>query len=78
MHEARIERALANSGFVADETDEGKRRLSRVRKMITVEVGATYEDVLADVQDAKKEFPEIFAGKTPEGDGKKTGAEKAR
>jgi multidrug efflux pump subunit AcrA (membrane-fusion protein) len=67
--EARIERALAAEGFAGDD-----KKLARVRKMITVETGATYEDVLADVQDAKKEFPEIFAGKTPESDdGKKTG-----
>lgn len=68
VHEARIERALAAEGFAGDD-----KKLARVRKMITVEVGATYDDVLADVQDAKKEFPEIFAGKTPEGDGKKPG-----
>lgn len=69
VHEARIERALAAEGFAGDD-----KKLARVRKMITVEVGATYDDVLADVKEAKTEFPEIFAGKTPEGDaGKKTG-----
>lgn len=68
VHEARIERALAAEGFAGDD-----KKLSRVRKMITVESGATYEDVLADVQDAKTEFPEIFAGKTPGDDGKKPG-----
>jgi DNA-binding transcriptional MerR regulator len=62
-HEARIERALAAEGFAGDD-----KKLGRVRKMITVEVGATYEDVLADVKDAKTEFPEIFAGKADDGD----------
>lgn len=69
VHEARIERALAAEGFAGDD-----KKLGRVRKMVTVEVGATYEDVLADVKDAKTDFPELFTGKAPEGDdGKKPG-----
>jgi hypothetical protein len=62
VHEARIERALAAQGFAGDE-----KKLARVRKMITVEIGASYEDVLADVKEAKTEFPEIFAGKADDG-----------
>lgn len=68
VHEARIERALAAAGFAGDE-----KKLARVRKMITVEVGTDYADVLADVQEAKKEFPEIFTSSTPKDDGKKPG-----
>lgn len=66
-HEARIERALAAEGFAGDD-----KKLARVRRMVTVEVGATYDDVLADVKEAKTEFPELFTSKTTEGDsGKK-------
>jgi hypothetical protein len=69
VHEARIERALAAEGFTGDE-----KKMTRVRKMVTIEVGATYEDVLADVKDAKKDFPELFIAKDPAGDdGKKPG-----
>lgn len=70
-HEARIERALAAEGFAGDD-----KKLARVRRMITIEVGATYDEVLADVQDAKTEFPELFTPKTDPGkddDGKKPG-----
>lgn len=63
-HEARIERALVAAGFSGDD-----KRLARVRKMVTVEVGASYDDVLADVNEAKTEFPELFTSKTPD-DGK--------
>lgn len=67
-HELQIERALTAEGFTGDE-----KKLARVRRMVTVEVGATYEDVLADVQEAKTEFPELFGSKTPEDPGKKPG-----
>lgn len=66
-HELQIERALTAEGFAGD-----AKKLARVRRMVTVEVGATYEDVLADVQEAKTEFPELFGSKTPEDDGKRT------
>lgn len=68
-HAARIERALAASGFVADETDEGRKKSSRVQRLVTAEVGASYEDVLGDVQSVKSDFPELFSTKA-EGDGK--------
>lgn len=67
IHEARVERALASSGFVADDSEEGQKKLARVRRMVTVAVGSSYDEVLADVQDAKKDFPELFGeSKTPE------------
>jgi hypothetical protein len=71
-HSARVERALAREGLVTDDTDEGKKKFARVLRLVTVEVGASLEDVLADVQSVKADFPELFATKTPEGDeGKK-------
>jgi multidrug efflux pump subunit AcrA (membrane-fusion protein) len=71
QHEARIERALTKEGFDGDD-----KKLARVRRMITVEVGATYEDVLADVQEAKTDFPELFASKAPEDKDGKPGTRK--
>lgn len=70
-HESLIERALLRSGFTADDSDEGQKRLTRVRKMITVEVGASFEDVLDDVKDVKTDFPALFAEQDPKDDGKK-------
>ena len=73
-HESLIERALLRSGFTADDSDEGQKKLTRVRKMITVEVGASFEDVLADVKDVKTDFPALFAAKDPgDDDGRKPG-----
>lgn len=69
--EAQIERALARSGLDFDESAEGQKKLARVRKMVTVEAGATYEDVLADVTDIKAEFPELFGSKAAGGEGDK-------
>lgn len=71
-HAARVERALAREGLVTDDTDEGRKKFERVQRLVTVEVGASLEDVLADVQSVKADFPELFGGaKTVEGDGKK-------
>jgi hypothetical protein len=71
-HESLIERALLRSGFTADDSDEGQKKLTRVRKMITVEVGASFEDVLEDVKDVKADFPALFAEQQdPKDDGKK-------
>ena len=69
-HESLIERALLRSGFTADDSDEGQKRLTRVRKMITVEVGASFEDVLDDVKDVKTDFPALFAEQDPKDGGK--------
>lgn len=69
QHVARIERALAVAGFVTDETDDGKKKSNRVQRLVTAEVGASYDDVLADVQSVKSDFPELFGTKA-EGAGK--------
>lgn len=71
IHAARIERALAASGFVTDETDEGRKKSSRVQRLVTAEVGASYKDVLADVQSVKADFPELFGTKQDDGKGDK-------
>jgi hypothetical protein len=58
-HNARIERALAKLGFTGDD-DAAKR----VAKMVTVEVGGSYEDILADATALKKTLnPELFGEK---------------
>jgi hypothetical protein len=72
-HESLIERALLRSGFTADDSEEGQKRLTRVRKMITVEIGASFEDVLNDVKDVKTDFPALFAEQDPKDSGKKPG-----
>lgn len=59
-HAARIERALAKLGFTGKDEDS-----DRVQRMVTVEVGASYEDVLKDVTELKKTLnPELFGEKT--------------
>jgi hypothetical protein len=69
IHEARIERAFAAEKFGGD--DEA---MKRVRRMVSVETGATYDDVLADVQAVKKDFPALFEAKADDG---KSGKPKA-
>lgn len=64
-HAARIERALAALGFTGDEAAS-----RRAHGMVTVAVGASYEDVLSDVTELKKTLnPELFGEKA----GKPTG-----
>lgn len=56
MHTARIERALAKLGFTGKDEDA-----ARVYPMVTVKVGSTYEEVLADVTEVKKSLnPSLF------------------
>lgn len=62
-HEARIERALNAVKFDGDE-----KALARVRRIVTVEVGSSYEDILADVKAAQEELPGLFESKTSDGD----------
>jgi hypothetical protein len=66
VHQARLERAFAREGL--DLTDDGAKA-GRVLRMVTVEAGATYDEVLADVQTIKKDFPGLF-GEDAGGDGK--------
>lgn len=61
VHETRLERAFAKEGLPLDEAADDKR--ARVLRLVTVEVGAAYEDVLKDVQKVKEDFPELFGGK---------------
>lgn len=64
-YEARVERALLRAGIDGD--DETK--LSRISRMITVEVGASQEDITADVEQIKTDFPELFGTKDEGGNG---------
>lgn len=70
-HAAFIERALANQGFTSEDDEAGQKKLARVQRLVTVEVGASYEDVLADVQSVKADFPELFGTKQDDGKGDK-------
>lgn len=71
IFETRLERAFLKEGLALDDA-----KVARVRRMASVEAGASYEDILKDVQSIKSEFPELFgtegAGtpKAPSGDPK--------
>lgn len=75
VHEARLERAFAKEGF---DTEADAAKAARLLRMVTVEPGATYEDVLKDVQAVKADFPALFGDavtgepkkKAPNGDPK--------
>lgn len=67
IHETRLERAFGREGIDLDDADEKTKRLLR---MVTVEPGASFEDVLADVKQLKADFPGLFAGSGEEGDKK--------
>lgn len=65
-HDARVDRALVAAGLdLDDETDEGKAKVDRIRRMVTAEVGAEYDAVKADVAALKTQFPDLF-GKAPD------------
>lgn len=68
VHEARLERAFAKEGIDLEDGDDKTKRLLR---LVTVETGASYEDVLKDVQKIKADFPALF-GKSEESTGKTT------
>lgn len=59
VHVTRLERAFLKEGVDLGEDDKSKRLL----RMVNVEPGASYEDVLKDVQQIKKDFPELFGEK---------------
>lgn len=63
-HLALIDRALGKLGFSGDDD-----AAARVQKMVTAEVGSSFDDVLKDVTELKKTLnPELF-GEKPEGKG---------
>lgn len=58
-HTALIERALTKLGFTGKDEDQ-----ARILRMVTVDVGASYDDILADVTVVKASLnPELFGGK---------------
>jgi hypothetical protein len=69
IFETRLERAFLKEGLELDD-----EKVKRVRRMVGVEAGASYEDILKDVQAVKAEFPSLFDGtgagtpKAPNGD----------
>lgn len=67
-HDARVERALLRAGVPDSDEDEGK--LDRVKRMVTVDVGAEYEDIKADVETIKKDFPQLFESTPSPGNGR--------
>lgn len=73
VHETRLERAFAKTGLALDDDE----KLARIRRMVTVEVGASYDDVLADVTKLKESFPELFEAKADDGKGKQKQQRKA-
>jgi 8-oxo-dGTP pyrophosphatase MutT (NUDIX family) len=58
VHTARLERAFLKQGVDLDELGEDKTK--RLLGLVTVETGASYEDVLADVAQIKRDFPGLF------------------
>lgn len=85
-HQARLERAFDKVGVdLADDKEKAKNE--RLLRLVTAEVGASYEDVLNEVKQIQKDFPGLFgesgggsSRKAPNGDPagtppKPTGAE---
>lgn len=79
IHEARLERAFLREGL--DITDEANAaKVKRIIKMVSVEPGTSYDEVLADVKLVKADFPALFeepivkGRKAPNGDPKGTPA----
>lgn len=65
VHETRVERALLTAGFVPGDKPEDVEAAKRLRRMVAVPVGASYEEVLADVTTLKTQFPALFGAKAP-------------
>lgn len=57
VHDARLERAFAKEGLDLDDSDEKVKRLVR---LVSSEVGSSYEDILAEVKTLKTDFPALF------------------
>ena len=76
VHQARLERAFAKVGVdLSDDKEQAKN--ARLLRLVSVEVGSSYEDVLAEVTQIQKDFPALFGGtpvtpgaKAPGGDPK--------
>lgn len=62
LHLERADRALVAAGIPDDDA-----KLARLRGMLTVEVGAPYEDVKKDVEKLKTDFPALFDAPPPPG-----------
>lgn len=60
LHEERSDRALIAAGAPDEDS-----KLQRLRGMLTVEVGASREDVKKDVDKLKTDFPQLFEPVTP-------------
>lgn len=74
VHQTRLERAFLKEGLDLEEADD---KAKRVLRMVTVEAGASYEDVLKDVKQIKTDFPALFGAdesapkrRSPSGDPK--------
>lgn len=57
-HALRIERAFLKTGLDLETLKDDER--ARMTRLVTVETGASYEDVLADVESVKTAFPALF------------------
>lgn len=58
VHNARLERAFLKEGIDFDELGEDKAK--RLLGLVTAQSGASYDDVLKDVQQIKADFPALF------------------
>lgn len=66
VYNTRLERAFVRTGLELGDTDADKAKMARIQRMVSTEPGATFDEILADVQAIKTEFPGLFDGKTPE------------
>jgi hypothetical protein len=61
VFDARVERAFLREGLDLDASDDaGKAAAARVLRMVTVEPGASFDDVHEDVKKIKADFPALF------------------
>lgn len=59
VHQARLERAFAKVGV--DLTDEKtKTKNERLLRLVTAEVGTSFEDIAAEVTEIQKDWPDLF------------------
>jgi hypothetical protein len=60
-HETKVERYLLRAGVPEGEGDEEGKALSRVARMLDVEVGADSDEIRDAVEELQKDFPALFA-----------------